>query len=254
MDLVWREQFRIRFYEAEPSGRVAVPALCRYLQEAADCHCRSAGISMAGLRAEGRFWVLTRMALRFTALPMMGEDVGVETWGTKLLGGLRAYRDFRLLDCQGQTFAEASSVWLLLDAVTHRPVRLPDWVLRFRHPERATPGWFDAERLPAPERPCTEQRVQVRWRDLDVNGHANNVCYVEWALETVPLAVRRDGRLATLDIQFLGEAFLDQEVVCAAEADGSAETPCFRHSLRANGNLLAVIRTEWAPPAVPTEQ
>ncbi len=242
MDLVWRERFRVRFFEAEPGGRATVPALCRYLQETADAHCRPHGLALSDLRAAGRMWVLTRLAVRFTSLPRLGDDVAVETWGSNRIGAARAYRDFRMFDAGGRIIAEASSAWLILDTATRRPVRLPPEVLRFRHPERRTETPVDAEPLEAPERADAEERVRVFWRDLDTNSHANNVCYLDWALETVPVKLRAEGALAALDIQFLNEAFLGQEVVATADHDGL----CYRHALRtAEGTLLALARTEW---------
>ncbi len=66
----WSEAYRIRFYEVEPTGRLSVPSLCRYLQQTADSHCRSAGVSLQQLRGQGRMWVIVRMRLFvfFTAI------------------------------------------------------------------------------------------------------------------------------------------------------------------------------------------
>ena len=242
MDIVWRETFHVRVSEVDPAGRLSAASLARYLQETADSHCRPDGLSVSGLLAEGRMWVLTRLAMRISAWPRLLEAVTVETWGSHRLGGARAYRDFRVFDASGDTIAEASSVWLMLDARTRRPVRLPESVLRFQHPERETPEPVDAEGLAEPERPSAEVRLPVLWRDLDTNEHANNVCYIEWALEAVPLEVRRQATLAALDIQFVGEALLGQEIVSAVERREFG----FRHSLRTgDGRLAAVLRTEW---------
>jgi acyl-ACP thioesterase len=246
MNLVWRETYRVRFYEAEPGGRASAPAICRYLQETADIHCRAYGLSLDDLRATGRLWVLTHLSLRLTGRPRVGDEVAVETWGTRRLGGVRAYRDFLLLDAAGRTFGEASSLWLLLDAATRRPVRLPESILRFRHPDRVGADRVDAMDAIPPEHPSLEERDRVRWHDLDANGHANNVCYVDWAIETVPLALRREGRLSALDVRFVSEAFLDDEVISTAEEFPTADAPSYRHALRAgDGRLLAAGRTEW---------
>ena len=54
------------------------------------------------------------------------------------------------------------------------------------------------------------------------------MCYVEWSLETVPLEIRRDFQLASLDIHFRNEVMLGQEVICDLRADrdaGSAFLP-----------------------------
>ncbi len=247
MDLVWREKFRVRFYDTEPSGYAAPAALCRYLMEAANSHCEPLGMTLAGLRATGRMWVLARFALQISRLPRRGEEVTVETWGSNRLGGVRAYRDFRLEDGSGATLAEASSLWLVLDTATRRPVRLPEEILQYRHPDRCTPLAVDATPLQAPDPVKTEERLRVRWRDLDGNGHANAVSHIEWALEAVPAEVRREARLASLDIQFAGEAFLGDEIISAAGESVTGNTRMYRHRVSSlDGRTLTLMLSSWA--------
>ena len=256
MDLIWREPFRVRFYEAEPNGRASVPAICRYLQEAADCHCRSLGLSLSELRQTGRMWVIVRLALRLSAFPQVGDAVIVETWPTNRVDGFRAYRDFRLRSGDGTLLGEAASLWLMLDAKTRRPVRMPESVMEGRHPLFVTPEPVESVPLIEPQSVTSQQQVRVRWRDLDVNGHANNVCYVEWAIETIPLPIRQNMRLAALDIQFRNEVLVDQDVTGISEQTGKPERPSFRHKLvSSEGLVLAVAKTDWLsgePNAAPS--
>jgi medium-chain acyl-[acyl-carrier-protein] hydrolase len=243
MELVWRESFRVRFYDAEPGGRAAVPALCRYLMEAADSHCRPLGMTLSGLRESGRMWVLARLALRIDELPSRDQEVTVETWGSNRIGAVRAYRDFRIFDAAGGVLAEASSLWLVLDMQTRKPVRLPEEILLYRHPEWRTPEAVDAIQLEPPEQLSREERLKVLWRDLDANGHANAVSHIEWALDAVPVELRRSARLASLDIQFLGEAFLGEDLVSQAEV---ATGGVVRHRIiTGEGRMLDLARTVW---------
>jgi len=172
----------------------------------------------------------------------------VETWPTNRMDGFRAYRDFRLRSGGGTLLGEAASLWLMLDAKTRRPVRMPESVLEGRHPLFVTPEPVEALALVEPQAVTSEQQVRVRWRDLDVNGHANNVCYVEWALETIPPAIRQLFQLGGLDIQFRNEVLMDQEVICVSEQTGTPERPSFRHKLTSkHGLVLAVAKTDWLP-------
>ncbi len=246
MEMIWREPFRVRFYEAEPSGRAAVPALCRFLEEAADCHCRSIGLSLGELRAVGRMWVIVRLALRICQLPQVGDVITVETWPTSRVDGFRAYRDFHLKDANGAILGEAASLWLMLDAKTRRPVRMPESVLTDRHPVLVTPEPVESKALEDPKTASLQRRVAVGWDDLDANGHANNVRYVEWSLGTVPLEIRRDFQVANVDIQFRNEVTLGHEVICVSEQIGTPDRPSFRHKLTSDdGSVLAVARTDW---------
>lgn len=244
---VYCERFRVHFYEAEPDGRVTVPALCRYMQEAADADCRSAGVSLAELRNGGRTWLLTRFGLQLNALPRLGDNLVIQTWGSNRSRGIRAYRDFRLLNASGNIFGEAVSLWIMLDLNTRRPLRLSEDVLSLRRPERVHVNALDEMVLEAPAQTDCEQHFRVLWRDLDANEHANYVSYIEWALETIPAEVRRNKRLFELDVEYKGEAFLGQEVISSAECESLNNGTFYRAGMKTvKGKELAVVRTGWS--------
>jgi len=247
---MWREPFVVRFSDAGPDGLISPAAICRYLQEAADRHARPYGFGLLDVLATGRAWLLVRLALRLNSPPAMGDAIQVETWVSRRTGTLRAYRDFRLTGAGGRQYGEASSAWVLLDTATRRLVRLPDCARMLVHPGSSYGQPVDASRLPSPENPQWEERFRVGWRDLDINNHANNVCFVEWALETIPSNIRRVSRLCRLDIQFLGQAFLGVEVVCSTEVRQADRGYTCLHSVRSpEGYWLARIETGWVTSA-----
>jgi medium-chain acyl-[acyl-carrier-protein] hydrolase len=195
-------------------------------------------------------WVIVRFRLSVFSQPSVSDEVNAETWPTSRIDGRRAYRDFRLRSRDGELLAEAASLWLFLDAGTHRPVRLPDEIDGERISDLVTPEPVEAAKLVEPHGATMFARFEVRWRDLDANGHANNICYVEWLLETVPDAIRGKGALRLLDIQFKGEVLLGETVECETEqtppeSDGEQRSS-FIHRLAAEGGrTLAVARSEW---------
>ncbi|MES1260869.1 MAG: acyl-ACP thioesterase domain-containing protein [Acidobacteriota bacterium] len=248
MSHLFHEAYRVRFFDAEPGGRASVPAVCRFLEEAANSQTERLGLSLRQVREADRMWVLTRFALNVFALPRSGDEISVETWASDRTGGVRAYRDFRMRDAEGNVLAEAASLWLLLDLRTRRLVRLPDPVLRIREPERVGAETVDSRPLIAPETVTGEDEFKVRWSDLDENGHANNIRYIEWVLETIPVSVREAG-LNSLDIQFVNEALPGETVLAVSEATADG----FRHGLTAgDGRVLGIARTTWYHEARPS--
>ncbi|HXJ39328.1 MAG TPA: acyl-ACP thioesterase domain-containing protein [Bryobacteraceae bacterium] len=242
MSLIWREQFRIHFYDAEPGGRASVPAMCRLLQEAANSHTENLGISMRQVRERGQMWMLTRFGLIFHGFPKVGETITVETFAPVRAGGLRGYRDFRACNSEGEILCEAAALWLLLDMKTRRLQRMPAEVLAIRYDDRVSEHAVDTETLTAPESPGTPEDFQVRWSDLDENWHANNIRYIEWVLESVPLAIRQESSLRALDIQFSSELLLGERVTSVSEGVNGE----YRHRLAGgNGRVVALARSEW---------
>jgi acyl-ACP thioesterase len=269
---VWTESFRVRSYEVTPKGTASVLVLGDYLQEAAGHHARDLGVSMQRLLDEGRAWVLAHLHLEIDRLPRWGETVAVATWPSGL-DRLYATREFLLYavdtaEASGagpadapppdEAFARATSAWLMIDTDRRRPVRPPEAVRSIAPPDRPPALESPREDVPELERVDRERTFGVRYHDLDVNRHVNNVRYVEWAVETLPAAVHDRRRCTGLTLQFEAETTLDDTVHSAAQLVGDARSdgrPAasdalrVRHRLRAgnDGRTLARALTTWQP-------
>jgi acyl-ACP thioesterase len=248
MEPIWREQFRVRFYDADPHGCVTLPALCRFLQVAADGHARTADLSMGALQAAGRMWVLTELSLSVQSFPLLDRQLTVETWGSSRMGGARAYRDFLVFDDKGQQVGCACTLWLYLDAATRRPLRLPEEILAFRVKGRDPVLPPDLPSMAENRESTAETSIRVGWQDLDQNDHANNVRYLEWSLQTVPDPIWRIYRPSAVSLRFQSEARLGDLLSSALEIAGSPPGLRMRHQLRKPGReCIASADTLWLP-------
>ena len=74
--------FTVRSNELDYRGRVTMPTLVSYMQEAAWENTRDLGISMYDLLERGLTWVLQRMRVEMLRYPEHGESITVETWAS----------------------------------------------------------------------------------------------------------------------------------------------------------------------------
>ena len=254
---IWTERFRVRSYEITPRGTASVLALADYLQEAAGHHAAELGVSMQDLLDDGRAWVLARLRLDIDRLPKWEDDVVVETWPSGL-DRLYATREFVLHDGsdEGGVLARGTSAWLVIDTDRRRPLRPPAMLRSLETPDRPPALAHDVSRdLPAPERTDAASTFTVRYHDLDVNRHVNNVRYLEWALETLPPEVLDARRCLSLQLQFSAETTLGDTVRATAqigndpEGGPEGESLQVRHRLTHAGDdrVLATAATQWAP-------
>lgn len=235
--------FRVRAYELDPTGRVPVQTLCNYLQEAAGNHASALGLSVEQLLARGLTWFLARLHLEIDAYPALGSSVAVETWPSGE-DGLYATRDYVWHDADGTPMGRGTSAWLLVDVNRRRPVRIPDYVSALRVPDRSAGVGPVSSRLNPPATPTHRSEIGVRYGDLDVNHHANNVHYVGWAIEALPVEVIEARRLASLEIHFRAETTVGDVIVSEAQEIAEGE---YLHRLvrRADGRDVALARTRW---------
>jgi acyl-ACP thioesterase len=176
----------------------------------------------------------------------MLEDIVFETWPSDR-DGLRATRDFVCTGADGREIARGTSAWLVLDVARRRATRLPEAIEAFGPPERPRALTFDG----APPEPdgalLAEQTFPVRRSDLDRVGHANNVRFVEWALEAVPDPWIGGRTLLNVDITYAAEAVRGDAVRSAATV--VSPTVLAHHLTReGDGRLLARATTTWTLP------
>lgn len=243
---IWTESFRVCSYEVTPHGHAALQSLCHYVQEAAANHARALGLSRDAMLAHDRAWVLMRLRLQVDRYPSWRDLVRVETWPSGI-DGLFATREFVLYDADDAVLARGTSAWGVIDVKRRRPMRVPDDVYAITPPDRTRPLQFASRRVPALERANHARRFDVRFSDLDLNRHVNNVRYVEWALEAVPKAVLTAQYPVDLDITFRAEITFGATVVAQAQRLVKADGTAFLHAVRrAEDDEIAVqARTQW---------
>lgn len=213
MDTFGEYVFKVRSYECGRDGRASLPTICNYLQEAASLNAEEFGFSKSDFNAVGNdiTWVLTKMRVKMARYPKWEEDVTVTTFprsGRKVV----AWRDFVVSDGRGGVLGVATTEWMIIDLATRKVVAIPQSVFdkantvrepvlgnepftRFRFPEIAE----DAARAP--------MELVAQNSHIDLNGHVNNVHYVEWMFEPCSDCHPRE-----MEIVFRSETFAGEKV------------------------------------------
>lgn len=236
--------FKVRTYECGADGRATMPTICNYLQEAASVHAEELGFSKSDFDAAGEnlSWVLTRMVVKMLRYPEWKDDVTVETFPR---GGRRivAWRDFVVKDASGEVIGLATSEWMIIDLATRRASAIPESVLALvpDMPDSVLGAEPFTARLRFPQRPEGDAEAPLSFRaqnaHIDLNGHVNNVHYIEWLLEPLRGVAPRE-----LEIVFRSETLAGDEVSVEVAA-GTAPGEMFHRVFAADGKDHAVART-----------
>ncbi len=247
----WIESRRVRASDVTPTGTASVLALATFFQEAAGHHAAELGVSMQELLADGKAWVLARLRMEVDRLPNWEEEITIETWPSGL-DRLYATREFIFVDDADRELARGSSAWLVIDTERRRPLRPPSGLYDIDVPDRRAPLEQDEVDLSPPSAVDRERTFSVRYHDLDLNRHVNNVCYLEWALETLPPDVLDERRCVGLALQFEAETTLGDPVRATAELREEGESLRVRHRLAHadSDRTLALAATVWEGPPV----
>jgi acyl-ACP thioesterase len=183
--------FNVRSYEINANKKAPLPTISGYLQESALKHVSLLEFSVPDLLKINLFWVLSRLMISIERYPDWEEDIKVETWspGFDLL---YAHREFRILDKKSNIIGWASSSGILVNIETRRPepTSLVFHCEDIFYKEKV----FDNElrKIKKIENLEFSHKINIRYSDLNFNHHVNNIKYLEWLIDSVPLEIRRN--------------------------------------------------------------
>jgi medium-chain acyl-[acyl-carrier-protein] hydrolase len=185
MKPLWKEEITIRSYDVDCKNKLKISSLCNYFQEVAEHHADDLGFGFDHMQQSGLVWVLSRLEITIESYPEWGDQVTLETWPA---GNERLYyrREFMVSGPDGKKIIAASYFWLLINIQNRRPklLPLPDEI------EKSNKGRFAVQVMTgAIPVPGTGQNIiiPIRYGDLDMNRHVNNVRYVCWIMDLFPV-------------------------------------------------------------------
>ena len=198
--------YTIPCYDTDASWRLKPTSFMNLAQEAAGQHAVHLGFGYDDLIASNTAWILSRVRVVFTDTPKWKEDVTLTTWH-KGLNRLFFLRDFIITDKAGRERVKATTSWLILDLATRRLVRDPKLM------EDGTVCTENIIETPADkvQMPKDVEAVHVMdhlvaYSDVDMNAHANNAMYMQWAMDAVDYEVASTRPVKEFTINFNHEA------------------------------------------------
>ncbi len=210
------EKFTIRANEVDLNGNVTLKSICSFFQEVAGNNAKALNFDITDLHEDDRTWVLHRMDIKIDSFPKWRDTITIETWPAAG-DALRAYRNYRILDDDGNELGSCLSYWMMLNLKTRRPVRMTEEILNTRLSNREHVLEVKSNRIPAIIEPKDKIRFNVRRSDLDMNNHVNNATYIDWMLESI--SSKEASSIQSFDIIYMNES-LEGDIIYASSEIG----------------------------------
>ncbi|HUI70047.1 MAG TPA: acyl-ACP thioesterase domain-containing protein [Spirochaetia bacterium] len=237
----WSEQRSVESFEVDVKARLKPHMLFAYMLNSAWKHATRASHGYQDLLERNQMWVLVKFQAAILQLPEWGKTIVIETWG-KGIEKLFALRDFTVRLEQGEKLASATSAWMILDKNRHRPVRLNQMSFPWK------PGRCEMETKleKVPELQSAEARASFRavYSDIDVNEHVTAMKYLQWIMDAQGPASLQERRPAYLEINFMAEAVVDDEVTVFGEKKEDHEL--FSVKRASDQKELCRAKIQWA--------
>lgn len=220
--MIYEKTCRVGARDTDPFHQCRPSSIMDFLQEAATEAAVELHISREEMiRRYHSFWMLARIWYRLDQPIYWNDAITVRTWhrGGK---GVSMYRDFDLLR-NGEPVGEAVSLWVLADVDTRKLARLSH-VGEFSGTsggECCKEKRLTKLRVPVSLKPAGERLI--RYSDADVNGHANNVRYADFACDALELQQLGAGRfVSSVRLGYLKECVPGETIrLSAGQEDGT---------------------------------
>lgn len=271
---VYRQSFIIRSYEIGPDKTATMETLMNLLQETALNHVMGSGLAGNGFGATREMslrkliWVVTRIHVQVEKYSSWGDVIEIDTW-VDAAGKNGMRRDWIIRDYKTQKIiTRATSTWVIMNRETRRLSKIPAQVKQEVVPfylSRAaiSTAYNDSEKIDKLT-DDTAKRIRSglapRWSDMDANQHVNNVKYIGWILESVPINVLEEYDLTSMTLEYrrecrqsnLLESLTNIKEKVDEDSKTAASTNCrteleSTHLLRMQDDKAEIIRarSEW---------
>ena len=195
---------RIRYSETDSEGKLTLDALLNYFQDCSTFHSEDVGLGIAYMKEIGQVWVLSAWQIVVNRYPKLGDKVKIVTLPYEVKAFL-GYRNFAMLDEQGEYLAKANSLWSLLDIRTGKPVMVNEAMQKGYGIDEKLEMDYAPRKITVPQGGELREPVVVKKHHLDTNHHVNNGQYVNIAMEYLP----DDFMIHQMRAEYKKQAFLD---------------------------------------------
>ena len=195
---------RVRYSETDSEGRLTLPALLNYFQDASTFHSEDLKLGVEYLKEQHLVWVLSSWQIVVERYPKLCDRVTIGTAPYEFKGFLGS-RNFALLAEDGSYLAKANSLWSLLNTDTGKPVAPPEEMTEGYILEPKLPMEYAPRKIVLPKQGERREAIVVKKHHLDTNHHVNNGQYINMAMEFLPEGFT----IGQMSAEYKKQAFLE---------------------------------------------
>lgn len=248
MKPVFNFPFKLHYFDIDSKGRFSIFALANYLQDAAGAHASALNISIHDLFKLELSWVLTSLRVEIYKMPASNDELFIRTWPSQKQR-LSVVRDFLVYSKdESLCYAKASSKWSVIDLKERKAILVPDIITKYY--ENTYPALYQdgLKKIKRSKEYSFKTDFALRLRDIDINGHTNNVSYLEAVVESIPFEVKKNYFIKEINIDFKGESFYPGSFIVESEniLDEINEKEYIHRVLNKKDNkLLCIASSSW---------
>lgn len=212
---IFTYNYKIRYSDVGADNKLTLKSLVAILQEGAILHSNTVGFGVNKVDTTHLAWLLLNWKVTMFMHPHCDEELTVKTW-PRVFDKLYSFRDFEVYDKEGNLVAIGASKWFPIDTETKK-IRKITSEISDPYGEPVEKSVFDEpfkDKMTVPEDLKLNFNYTIQRRDIDTNGHVNNLHYIDYALETLDEDIYSNNSFDNLEIFYKKELKLKENINC----------------------------------------
>ena len=188
-------------------------AILSFFEDIGGLHSDIVGYGLKNIEETKISWVLLHWNLKVIKRIKYGDSINVKTWSR---GSVRSccYRDFEIYNKDNELCAVATSKWTVYH-LEKGLIRLTDDIIgKYESEEKCVFPTYNFDKLKQPENSLLTFEYTVQRRDIDINNHMHNLCYLDLAYEALPKDIYENVSFDNVEIMYKSGAFLGDKLKC----------------------------------------
>jgi len=242
--VISKKDYNIHFYEVNYDKKADITSIMNYLGDLATYQSEELGVGIDFLMEKKIAWVVYKWNVHMDKYPEYNGTITVKTIPYSIRK-FYAYRKFEIWS-KNEKIGEASSLWFLINTEKRKPCRVPEDIYKAYGLTQQDDTQLEFEKLMVPSKVDSEKRFDVRYSDIDTNKHVNNVKYVSWALENIPIDVVKNCSVSDIKVIYEKETSYGQTISVQTQMEETEDKYIFDHVIKnSEGEKLTLIKTEF---------
>ena len=243
--LITSKEYEINFYEVDYKRKALITSIVNFLSDISIVQSEEIEMGLDYLTENNQAWVIYKWNITMASYPIRGEKITVRTWPFAFRK-FYAYRQHEILDQWGKVIGTADSIWILIDTEKRKAQRISSEIhaaYRVREDSRES---LDFGKLNSPQVIHNVKSYDVRYTDIDTNKHVNNVKYIDWCIETVPLDIVLKYSLSNVKVIYEKETTYGEVIKASVEIIYEDNKVVCLHKIEdKEGNRLTLAKSTW---------
>ena len=209
------KEFNITIRDVNENLELTNKAILSFFEDIGGFHSDIAGFGLKDIEKTKLSWVLLNWKIKvLKRIKYTTAPIKVRTWSR---GAIRActFRDFELYNSDGELCVIGTSRWTLIHLEKKGLVRLtPEILDKYSVENKCVFEGFDFKKFQEPSQHSSIYNYTVSRRDIDINHHMHNLCYLDIAYEALPKEIYENHTFDNIEIMYKNASKLYENLKC----------------------------------------